>query len=70
MSQVPNEERLQALFSDPGSAISRAVDFGIDLSLTFRRMRLSPEERLAEAERTLLHAEAMRETPARAIGPI
>lgn len=69
MSRV-DEAKLKALFEDPNSAVSRAIVFGIDLSLTFRRMRLSPEERLAQAEETIAAMVALQNVSARPIGPV
>lgn len=69
MSKV-DEARLQALFQDRDSAVSRAVTFGIDLSLTFGRMRLSPEERLAQAEETIAAMTALKTIRPRSIGPV
>lgn len=37
----------------PGTAAAAARDFGIDLTLLIRRLRLSPEERLDELQRVI-----------------
>jgi hypothetical protein len=34
----------------PGSAAERAVEFGIDLSLTLENLRLTPEERIRKLD--------------------
>lgn len=34
----------------PGSAGARAVEFGVDLTLTLINMRLTPEERIEQLE--------------------
>ena len=34
----------------PGSAAARAVEFGIDLTLTLENLRLTPEERIRKLE--------------------
>ena len=34
----------------PGSAASRAADFGIDLTLTIGNLRLTPEERIRQLD--------------------
>ena len=34
----------------PGSAAERAVEFGIDLTLTLENLRLTPEERIRKLE--------------------
>jgi hypothetical protein len=57
-SKIPAEarERLKAYASDPpeGSALRRAIEFGVDPTLTFHNMFvLSPEERLEKAGRTV-----------------
>jgi len=50
------QERLKNYSSDPpeGSALRRAIEFGVDPTLTFYNMFvLSPEERLQKAGKTL-----------------
>jgi hypothetical protein len=37
----------------PGSAAARAVEFGIDLTLTLENLRLTPEERIRKLDRRL-----------------
>ncbi len=34
----------------PGSAAERAVEFGIDLTLTLENLRLTPEERIRKLD--------------------
>jgi hypothetical protein len=50
------QERLRNYASNPpeGSALRRAIEFGVDPTLTFHNMFvLSPEERLQKAGKTL-----------------
>ncbi|MBI2682550.1 MAG: hypothetical protein HYX26_04935 [Acidobacteriales bacterium] len=59
MTQQEHERQLRSI-QDPaeGSAVRAAKDFGIDLTLTLRRLSLSPTERLQEMmafERFLEH---------------
>jgi hypothetical protein len=44
----------------PGSAAERARDFGIDLTLTLQRLRLTPDERVRQLQRAMFEIEAMR----------
>ena len=44
----------------PGSAAARARDFGIDLTLTLQRLRLTPDERLRQLQRVMVEAETIR----------
>jgi hypothetical protein len=44
----------------PGSAAARARDFGIDLTLTLQRLRLTPEERLRQLQRAMIEIENIR----------
>jgi hypothetical protein len=37
----------------PGSAAERAVEFGIDLTLTLENLRLTPEERIRKLDNRL-----------------
>lgn len=37
----------------PGSAAARAVEFGIDLTLTVENLRLTPEQRIRQLDTTL-----------------
>jgi hypothetical protein len=38
----------------PGSAAARAVEFGIDLTLTLENLRLTPEERIRKLDDFIL----------------
>ncbi len=52
----------------PGTAVARARDFGIDLTLTLSNLKLTPEERLLRLERA---RELLKEIQAaRARGPV
>jgi len=56
----------------PGSAAARAVEFGIDLTLTLENLRLTPEERIEQLEDFIggiaaLKASALRLGPTDAI---
>ncbi len=42
----------------PGSAAARAVEFRIDLTLTLKNLRLTPEERIRKLDRRLASGEA------------
>ena len=42
----------------PGSAAERAVEFGIDLTLTLENLRLTPEERIRKLD-GFIHSVAM-----------
>jgi hypothetical protein len=44
----------------PGSAAARARDFGIDLTLTLQRQRLTPDERVRQLQRAMIEIEAIR----------
>ena len=46
----------------PGSAAARARDFGIDLTLLIRRLRLTPEERLDDLQQVMRDLEEARES--------
>lgn len=46
--RVENEEYF--LNPPPGSAAERAVEFGIDLTLTLENLRLTPEERILQLD--------------------
>ena len=46
--RVENEEYF--LNPPPGSAAERAVEFGIDLTLTLENLRLTPEERIRKLD--------------------
>lgn len=51
----------------PGSAAARAVDFGIDLTLTLENLRLTPEERIRKLDNHLAGIAKLKAT-ARSIG--
>jgi hypothetical protein len=51
----------------PGSAAARAVEFGIDLTLTLENLKLTPEERIEQLEDFIAGVAALRS--ARRIGP-
>jgi len=44
------EEEDYFLNPPPGSAAARAVEFGIDLTLTLQNLRLTPEERIRKLD--------------------
>jgi hypothetical protein len=44
----------------PGSAAARAREFGIDLTLTLQRLRLTPDERLRQLQQAMFEIETMR----------
>jgi hypothetical protein len=44
----------------PGSAAARARDFGIDLTLTLQRLRLTPDERVRQLQQAMFEIETMR----------
>jgi hypothetical protein len=52
------EEKLR--HPQPGSAIARARDYGIDLTLLIERLHLTPEERVRDLQRAIKGMEAMR----------
>lgn len=47
MKRTPEEKLLNPR---PGSKIAAAKEFGIDLTLLVRQLRLTPEERLSELQ--------------------
>lgn len=52
----------------PGSAAARAVEFGIDLTLTLENLRLTPEERIRKLE-DFINGVAKLKSSARRLGP-
>lgn len=48
------EEEDYFLNPPPGSAAERAVEFGIDLTLTLENLRLTPEERIRKLDDFIL----------------
>jgi hypothetical protein len=61
---VSEQELLFELVRNPpaGSKIKAAKDFGVDLTLNLRSLRLSPAERIQEMEDALSFAEQLRES--------
>jgi hypothetical protein len=55
-------ERLFELINNPppGSKIAAAKEFGVDLTLTLRRLTMTPAERLEEMEGALAFVEDLR----------
>ncbi|MCY3681875.1 MAG: hypothetical protein OXH16_10780 [Gemmatimonadetes bacterium] len=56
--ESPAEERLRN--PPPDSAIARARDFGIDLTLLIERLRLTPEERVLRLQREMVAFDQIR----------
>ena len=52
----------------PGSAAERAVEFGIDLTLTLENLRLTPEDRIRQLQRFIAAVVKLKST-ARRLGP-
>ena len=52
----------------PGSAAARAVEFGIDLTLTLENLRLTPEERIRQLDDHIAGIAQMKAT-AKCLGP-
>jgi hypothetical protein len=52
----------------PGSAAARAVEFGIDLTLTLENLRLTPEERISKLDGFILGVARLRAS-ARRLAP-
>lgn len=53
----------------PGSAAARAVEFGIDLTLTLQNLRLTPEERIRQLDDFIAGVAKLKST-ARLVRPI
>ncbi len=53
----------------PGSAAERAVEFGIDLTLTLENLRLTPEERIRKLD-AFITGVARLKASARRLGPV
>jgi hypothetical protein len=69
---VTPEDEDYFLNPPPGSAAARAVEFGIDLTLTLENLRLSPEERIRQLENFIsavaeMKTAALRRSPPDAI---
>lgn len=64
---LEEHKRLYELIQNPppGSKIEAAKKFGIDLTLTLRRLLLTPTERAREMEGALRLVEELREAAAR-----
>ena len=56
MKRTPEEKLLNP---KPGSKIAAAKEFGIDLTLIVRQLRLTPEERLKELEQEMVAFEEL-----------
>ncbi|MBA2704778.1 MAG: hypothetical protein H0U60_13115 [Blastocatellia bacterium] len=52
----------------PGSAAARAVEFGIDLTLTLENLRLTPEERIRKLDQFIIGVASLKAS-ARMLGP-
>jgi hypothetical protein len=52
----------------PSSAAARAVEFGIDLTLTLENLRLTPEERIRKLDDFILGVKRLKAS-ARRVGP-
>jgi hypothetical protein len=52
----------------PGSAAERAVEFGIDLTLTLENLRLTPEERIRKLDDFIMAVQRLKAS-ARRLGP-
>ena len=52
----------------PGSAAARAVEFGIDLTLTLENLRLTPEERIRKLDQFIVGVARLKAS-ARKLGP-
>ena len=54
------EEEDYFLNPPPGSAAARAVEFGIDLTLTVENLRLTPEERIRKLDDFILAVQRLK----------
>lgn len=63
------EEEDYFLNPPPGSAAARAVEFGIDLTLTLENLRLTPEERIRKLDNFILGVERLKAS-ARRVSPL
>jgi hypothetical protein len=52
----------------PGSAAARAIEFGINLTLTLENLRLTPEERIRKLDEFILSVARLKAS-ARILGP-
>ena len=62
------EEEDYFLNPPPGSAAARAVEFGIDLTLTLENLRLSPEDRIRKLDDFILAVQRLKAS-ARRVSP-
>jgi hypothetical protein len=62
------EEEDYFLNPPPGSAAERAVEFGVDLTLTLENLRLSPEDRIRKLDEFILAVQRLKAS-ARRVGP-
>ncbi|HEX8456182.1 MAG TPA: hypothetical protein VF656_02580 [Pyrinomonadaceae bacterium] len=60
MSAMNKDTETHLLNPPPGSAAARARDFGIDLTLTLQRLRLTPTERVRQLQSAMSEMENMR----------
>jgi hypothetical protein len=63
------EEEDYFLNPPPGSAAERAVEFGIDLTLTLENLRLTPEERIRKLDNFIIGVARLKAS-ARRVGPV
>ncbi len=59
---MTSEEEDYFLNPPPGSAAARAVEFGIDLTLTLENLRLTPEERIRKLDNHLIGIAKLKES--------
>ena len=57
---VYTEREMWLIDPKPGTAAAAARDFGIDLSLTVRNLRLTPEERIKQLDEYVSAAQKLR----------
>ena len=65
---MSNEVEDYFLNPPPGSAAARAVEFGIDLTLTLLNLRMTPEERILQLDDFIASVAKLKAT-ARRLGP-
>lgn len=68
VSAMTPEQENYFLNPPPGSAAARAVEFGIDLTLTLENLRLTPEERIRKLDNFILAVQRLKAS-ARRVGP-
>ncbi|HEV3157297.1 MAG TPA: hypothetical protein VGZ00_08120 [Candidatus Baltobacteraceae bacterium] len=59
--KLSDSARRKILNPEPGSALARARDYGIDLTLVARNVAMTPDERLDSAVRSQIMARTLRE---------